>query len=228
MPIDPINVNRADRDCAACLIRKVLNRQLTAAEFEEAIEEFGRSTDETVNKICSEMYSYGDNLIGEYLSLSKPSWNYIQRLLLVLDSDMHWIETNRCSYSYVQIFAGIGVLAFTIAFATWGWSPQLWVSIVLLGVYSLTLNRCRRPIDHPQANIGILYPFHDLRALEHTYKSTANFVKQKYPAELYRDYVDRTFLHAITNCVITLMGSPIVLVMQAFPTRYPVTRVIRG
>ena len=228
IPIDPMNVNRKDRDRASCLIRKALNRQLTAAEFEEAVEEFGRSTDDTVNKVCLELYSFGDQLSGKYLSLNKPSWNYIQRLLLLLDSDMHWTETSRFSYSYVQIFAGMGVLVFAIAFAVWGWSPQLWASIVVLGIYSLTLNRFRKPINHPQANIGILYPFHDLRTLEHAYQSTTTFVKQKYPDGIFRDHVDKTFWHSITNCVATLMASPIVLLIQAFPRRYPITRVTAG
>jgi len=88
MPATP--VDRAARDRLAAETRRFLNDETKSFEFDEAVLDRS-SEDETVWQVALELWCFYDDLDDHHVRLTKEEWNYVQRLLLILESDDHLV-----------------------------------------------------------------------------------------------------------------------------------------
>jgi hypothetical protein len=219
---------RKDRDALSTEIRRLLNQKITAAEYEDLTEHLLESVDRTVIHVSFEMIAFCDCLVDEHLELNKQQWGYIQRLLLLLDSDRHWIKRCVCRGSRVQLLALAGLALFASSWIVFGWSMQLIICTIAAGVFSISIELFREVVYHSVPNIGVLYPFHSFESLESIYAAT-HFTKQPFPKELYSDDHDCSNLYRTTiNACAQIAAGPLTLIVQLFPSHYTDTKVVTG
>ncbi len=80
-------VDRQKRDGLTRTIRQFLSEQSSAFEFDEALDAYRVWTDPTVRFVTNAVWYHYDDCDDHMVTLSKPEWDYFQRLLLLLDSD---------------------------------------------------------------------------------------------------------------------------------------------
>ncbi|MCA9020700.1 MAG: hypothetical protein KDA74_11185, partial [Planctomycetaceae bacterium] len=77
-------IDRERRNQLAALIRRYLDGKATAADFEKCQLENYISADQAIYHVSLELSYYSEKAAS---TLTKQDWDYIQRLLLLLDSD---------------------------------------------------------------------------------------------------------------------------------------------
>jgi hypothetical protein len=85
-------VNRDDRNRLAELIRRYLDEDIMAFDFDEALDEFRESADDAVRFVSDALWYHYDDCDDHLVVLSKQEWNYFQRLLLLLESNSTVID----------------------------------------------------------------------------------------------------------------------------------------
>ena len=80
-----------DRECRNRLIdciNRYLTDSITSFQFDDELDAISASThDSTVRLIASDLWNFYDDCKDHSVVLDKKSWDYIQRLLLVLESE---------------------------------------------------------------------------------------------------------------------------------------------
>ena len=213
-------VDRAQRDGLADTIRRFLSEQSTAFEFDEALDEYGESADPTVQFVTNAVWYHYDDCDDHIVTLSKPEWDYFQRLLLLLESDRQIAITSMRRWSWTQLVAFICLLAFAWCIWHFGWGQHLLVFSMPFGVVSILISFVRNktrstgPYDH------ILTPFPTFTDLSATYGSAVAFRKNRYPRSLTNRRIRSRvaeFGVRLQMYAAWLMLSPIPLLVQTFP-----------
>ena len=218
-------VDRDARDLLASHIRRYLNDEVSSFGFDEAI--FGIvSFDQTVGHIVASLWMCYDDLKDHKVVLSKPEWDYIQSLLLILDSDRH-IQTKSLPSGWGLREQLATISLFVLLTSLWmfglGWVSL--VAFIFCGVVSVLLPCWHRTRDSQRSDVSPFASFAELRA---TYREVASFRKQPYRTELQDRRIRPGLLGTAINIDMTYLGcvlfSPILLLAQALPDRQSTTR----
>lgn len=124
-------IDRAARDELAAAIEGFLDGHLTARPFEEqtfAIAE--RTADEVVQKVVHEVWHFYDDFEDHEAELNKSGWDYAQRLLLVLRSDVGCRESCEREWNETHALAAAGLIGFIALAYRIGWGSQLFILAV--------------------------------------------------------------------------------------------------
>lgn len=177
-------LDRPARTELSKIIRRFLNDELSAFEFDAALDPFHRSADPTVRFIAEEAWCYYDDCADHLVVLTKGQWDFFQRLLLVLESDRQISVTRVRHWSWTQLLA-LGCLA-SLGACAWrlGWGEHLLLCAIPYGIVSILISRISSPRPTISAAEQRLIPFPSFADLRATYQATANYVKQRYPAAL--------------------------------------------
>ena len=223
-------VDRNARDRIAAEVRRFLDGETTAFEFDDAIFNI-ESTDLTVKDIVQRLWFHYDDCKDHRVTLSKPEWDYFQRLLLILESDRHVIaERNRTHWGLTQLVAIIALVGFALCAWQFGFGRQLLAIAVPFGVISMGISAWRH-LSPPQPDDAAmaLIPFSSVAEMRATYTSVGIFRKTPYRHELADVRIRSPFMNAIMwipTCIVWLMLSPAVLIFQMLPHRDSKTRVV--
>lgn len=209
---------RADLIDAICAY---LDDRMMAFEFSERIDEIASdSEDQTVHFVVDELWGFYDDCKDHHVVLAKKEWDYIQRLILVLDSESEvhisrarcWSPDNGVAMAALALF---GVLL-------WGFQLSYWFIAAPFGALSMYLSdvRRRRRYDSRSSAEIALIPFASLGEIRGALARNPAFRKQRYPANLIlrriRGPVEAT-LGAIRLRILWLVASPVVLLFQTLP-----------
>lgn len=213
-------VDRVQRDGLADTIRQFLSEQSTAFEFDEALDDYWESADPTVRFVTNAVWYYYDDCVDHIVTLSKPEWDYFQRLLLLLESDRVIAITSTRRWSWTQLAACASLLAFAWCICLFGWGQHLLVFAMPFGVVSIFISFVRQQTQSTGPYDQILTPFPTFTDLSATYRSAATFTKNRYPRILTNrrirsplaEFGGRLYMYAAW-----LMLSPIPLLVQTFP-----------
>lgn len=212
-------VDRDSRDRLAALIRQYLDDELTAFDFDNALLDFPDTDDTTVQFVIETVWYYYDDCKDHPVVLSKPQWDYFQRLLLLLESNSTVIVKKTHLWSFVQPVAAILLLACLLIVWQTGIENHLLIFFIPFGLGSILLSLHH----HPEAKVGpfheIVTPFQSINDLRIAYES-ANFVKRRYPSQLESRQIRSPamdMLIGVQNVVLCLIIAPIPLLMQCFP-----------
>ena len=171
-------IDREKRNQLASLIRQYLNGQAESADFEELPFEYYKSDDPALIFVADELPIQPEN---DANALTKQEWDYIQRLLLLLESN------STVSYQYSSdrswTLPAAAVLLFTCLFIVLltGFSWHLFLYFIPVGLATILLLFLGEPVPEVRPFDHIVTPFHSIADLGIAYDS-ANFVKQRYTA----------------------------------------------
>ena len=213
-------VDRTQRDGLADTIRQFLSDQSTAFEFDEELDDYRKSADPTVQFVTNAVWYHYDDCDDHIVTLSRPEWDYFQRLLLILQSDRQIVITAVRRWSWTQLVACISLLSFAGCIWHFGWGQHLLVFSVPFGVVSIVISFVRNKTRVTGPYDQILSPFPTFTDLSSTYRSTVTFRKKRYPRSLTNRRIRSRvaeFGVQLQMYAAWLMLSPIPLLVQTLP-----------
>jgi hypothetical protein len=213
-------VDRDARNDLALTIEQFLASQITAFQFDESLDHCRHSRDPVVHYVVDTVWYFYDDCDDHLVNLTKPAWDYFQRLLLLLQSDCSLHTVKNRFWSWTQLIAAI-CLAIIVAFILrYGWGTYLLLVWMPLGLVSMLISQVRRngesSID-PFADV--ITPFATFTDLRVAY-GAVRFAKTKYPAEIGDRRIRRVIgenLQQFMGIVAWLFYAPIPLLFQMLP-----------
>jgi len=219
--VDPDEVfDRVQRDGLAGLIRQFLSEQSTAFEFDEALDDYRQSADPTVRFVTDAVWYHYDDCDDHMVVLSKPEWDFFQRLLLLLESDQQIVTTSTRRWSWTQLVACTSLLAFGWCIWHFGCGQHLLVFSIPFGIVSIFVSFVRNRTRSTGPYDYILVPFRTFSDLSAAHKSAAAFTKERYPRHLANRKIRSRvaeFGMRLQLYAAWLLLAPIPLFVQTFP-----------
>ncbi len=216
------------RAALAATIRAFLDSQITAFEFDERLNPFRSSHDPLIKHITLAVWFHYDDCTDHYVRMSKPEWDYFQRLLLALAGNCRLESEHERRWSVKQLVAAVSLCLFGYDAIAWGWGSQLYILAMPFGVVSIALSFWRQP-ERSRANPfkSIIFPFASFADLSAAYHA-AGFRKSRYPQQIARRTIRSPFMSRffeIHTYILWLMFSPVVLFFQMLPESCSRTQV---
>lgn len=224
-------LDRPNRDLLVETIDRYLNDDLSAFEFDEAIFDIRDQTaDETIKRVVDVLWSFYDDCDDHQVVLDRSSWNYFQRLRLLLKSDASLEASTRRIWSIAQAIAATAIVGFLWAAYKTGLGQHLLIVAIPFGLVSIGLSKWRVRLYRNACNIDLtMHPFTSVAQLLWIGRDLAYFRKQKYPPHLASRRI-RSEASALANAFLSyapwLICSPIALLFQMLPISIPVRRVV--
>jgi len=221
-------VDRAARLALAEQIRQFLDEQTSAFRFDEALVPFHASSDPTVRFVARTVWFHYDDCQDHFVTLSKPEWDYFQRLLLLLESDQQIELISERRWSWTELLALGCLIGFGWCVWQFGWGLHLLAFSIPFGIVSMIIARLRERTISRGAYDPILTPFASFAELSEAYRTTAGFAKKRYPRGLARRRIRSgvsEFGLRLQWYAVWLMLSPIPLLVQTLPISETRTRV---
>jgi hypothetical protein len=221
-------LERESRDSLAATIRRFLDGEISAFAFDEALQPFHQSTDPTVRHVTQAAWYHYDDCKDHMAALSKPQWDYFQRLLLLLESDNQIETTTVRHWSWTQLVAVIALLGFGWCIYQVGFELHLLAFSIPFGLVSIAISFWRHRYRLASPYRPLLVPFASFEELSDTYRTTAGFAKKKCPSAVERRRIRSRvaeFGLRLQMYAVWLMFSPFPLLVQAFPVTETRTQV---
>lgn len=223
-------LNRNERDALGELIRRYLNDELSAFQLDEALDEYHETQDAAVRYVCEQLWYLYDDCDDHQVVLEKAEWDFIQRLLLLLESDHRVVSTKHWEWHWTQAVALLALVGFGLVAFTQGWGEHLFIASIPFGIVSLVIGqlRIRRYLAAADSYRAILFPFATFGELRRAYEQVG-FRKIRYPQHLrgrrIRSQGSEVFwnLYSVIFCLIC---SPLPLLAQSVPQSNPEHRAI--
>lgn len=224
------NFDKPARQNLAHEIRRYLAGEQSAFEFDKAIFAIHDDThDKTIRTISQQLWLCYDDCQDHFVALSKLDWDYIQRLILVLEANRRLEQCCTRHWHWTQLIALAALLGFTACACCFGVGEQLLAFSIPFGLISMVISWWRERLsprrDKPKEALTPFASFAELRA---AVRAVPNFHKAKYRPELLSVRIRSRLgeLSAWLPAVAAwLMFAPIPLLFQCLPQRIVVTRV---
>jgi hypothetical protein len=242
MSVASQSIDRPARERLAAAMRGFLDGELRAFAFDDAIFAIRDDSDDvTVQSVALRLWSHYDDFEDHAAALTREEWDYFQRLLLILESDAHLIETRRRVWSPIQCVAAFGAAA--TAACVWGVvAEQGWGVAVLagffpgylisVGVFIANRERASQRLAASSADLapyGRIEPFGSVSELADVHRATPRFRKRRFPPEVgerrIRERSSEAFL-LVQWAIGTFLWTPVVLLCQSLPTTDEETHVL--
>ena len=224
MPI----VDRKARDIVAAEVRRFLNGETTAFAFDHAIYDV-ESDDPTVRDVVYCLWHHYDDCKDHTVTLSKPEWNYFQRLLLILESDRQIESETTRTWRWSQLFAFVALLTFAVLVFQLGFGRHLLMVSIPFGVISMLIAYFRQRTQQPDSSFVALTPFATFAELWDTYRDVEGFQKQRFRRELTDAQIRSEAMNRIMmipTLIAWLIFAPLALLAQSLPERNSNTKVV--
>ncbi len=170
---------RKDRKRLATALRAFVNSELTLTQLGEELHWARDSRDTTVTDVVEQLGEDWEDLVQSPQPLDKSGWDWVQRLLLLLDSNGRIVREHRWHWCHTQLVALATLVVVVCLVLMFGWQWGLWVTAPATLVSLLLLRIRLRKITRPYQNV--LMPFGTFEQLKRTYDSVPVFRKQRYP-----------------------------------------------
>ena len=219
-------VDRGQRDRLAALIRRYLAGEVRSYGFRDQLAEFKDSNDSAVRFVAKQEWCfYGDTEDIPAL-LSKPQWDFTQRLLLLLESNSVVRETVSLQWSVLQGFALLTLLGFLWVGYQQGWSDYFFAVAIPFGLVPAAIiwvgrEPSPRPFDQS------LFPFATIAELKSACQSLG-FRKARYPERMKQQVLSLQAgdFTRILMYFLRLILLPCTLFFKVFPVRKSQVRVV--
>ena len=232
-PLMPIGsaaplVNREHRHGVAALMRRFLSGEITAFTFDESLDAYRDSPDNAVCFVIGAVWFHYDDCHDHLINLSKPEWDYFQRLLLLLESNHTVEQTNVRQWSWLQGAACISLLGYGLVVLWLGWGYQLFAVALPFGVISITISWLRQLAVVAGPYDPLLFPFASFSDLKSAYDAAILFKKVRYPHNLGSRRARSPLMEFIYTAQfygLWCLFSPLALAIQMFPLMETKVRV---
>ncbi|MGI9517871.1 MAG: hypothetical protein ACR2NP_12540 [Pirellulaceae bacterium] len=175
----PRIIVRKDRKRLATALRSFISSEMTFSDLCKVFAEAHSSRDQTVVFVVEQIGEDWEDVLVQPEMLDKSEWDYLQRLLLLLDSSHHVVRENRWHWCYTQLvaLASLGVVVWLLFAFGWQWLLLATVPATLVSLYLFRIRS--RKVTRPWQNV--LTPFGTFDQLRSTWDSVPTFRKQRYP-----------------------------------------------
>lgn len=226
-------IDRKARDELAAALRLYMSEKITNFELDTVRENVTyASSDQTIRLIGHDLWFCYDDNQKHFIVATKERWKYLNRLLLILESDGHLEESSSYKkWSYPQAIATIAFLGFIYFVFKTGWGEHLFVSTIPLGMVSMLLAWHASQEQQKSFTLRqtVLTPFSSISSLFSLRRRVRNFSKLKYPEKIVNREIRSSFSYHVSLLPIRLMWllfSPVILFFQMFPEKEYATRII--
>ncbi|TWT64785.1 hypothetical protein [Allorhodopirellula solitaria] len=224
-------IDRSARNDLAGLIRRYLGEQIKAFDFDEALDPFRDSEDSAIEYVANAMWYHYDDCDDHLIVASKQQWDYLQRLLLLLESNSTVSHEHRREWSVTQWCAAF-LLAACIGIAVrFGVGSHLFIFFVPFGLASIALSHFRRANVERGPYDEIVTPFVTMGDLRVAYDSAGHFKKSQFPRHIDARLVRSPAVAAFWTCHMYVMWAilaPAPLLVQCAPVRLDYSVVTPG
>lgn len=216
-------VDRAAREQLASILRSYMNEEITAFQLDERIDSFRRfPNDETVELIAADLWGCYDDLKDHKVVATKETWNYFNRVLLLLSSDAE-LEKGQSEFQWrlSQVLAGLCLLLALVMAVRVGWDFNILSVLIPSGLISMAINWANQRRTGKAENRET-YPFPSFGSLASVRRSTSVFSKLPWPKALGHRRIRHPLVSAIMWLPTTaawLVLSPCVLFFQTLPEK---------
>jgi len=218
-------IDRKNRDKLTATIQKYLNEEIGSFEFDELIFDISiNSEDETIIYIVNTLWYFYDDVKDHKVLFTKEEWDYVQRLLLILNSDKEIIKKEEKEYTVRQVLSLVLLIIFIISFFYLGYTFNLLLVSVGLGLLSMLINYWKSKSINKKTNDikWELEPFSSISELLILRRNQNTFKKSYYRKMLKKRKIRSTFTTYIMHIhsrLSWLVFSPFVLLYQSFPEK---------
>ena len=216
----------------AKVIRSYMDEEITAFQFDEALNEAMNATeDTTVRKIGQALWFHYDDCKDHKIVASKNEWDYFNRLLLLLESEGE-LETTKSwrAWQPLQGAAAVLFIVFLVLAVHVGFGQHLFAYALPFGPPSMLLayiHSRRRRQTVSAAEIAIT-PFPSVSSLLAVRRRVGGFMKRRYPKAIVSRRIRDPIivkLMWVSWAIEWCMFSPVALFFQMLPERRSETRI---
>lgn len=207
------------------VIRDYMEERIAAFDLADSLDGIAHATkDETVKFVGRLMWFHYDDLKDHKIVASKQEWDYFNRLLLLLESEVEaeFVKTPR-SWRAQQAVAALFLAGFVFVALRSGFGKSLIVYTLLSGAVSMfVMWSGLRGLEKPSAAEIAITPFPSIASLLSIRRRVTMFARKRYPKSIAGRRIRNPFVEKV-RCIPTgilwLVFSPIVLLIQALPQR---------
>ena len=218
-------IDRRSRDEMGKAIRDYMEERIAAFDLADSLDCIAHATkDETVKLVGKLMWFHYDDLKDHKIVASKQEWDYFNRLLLLLESEVEaeFVKTH-ASWRAEQAVAALCLAGFVFVALRSGFGKSLFVYTLLSGAVSMLLVRLRlRGWEKPSPAKIAITPFPSIASLLSIRRRVTMFARKRYPKSIAGRRIRNPFVETvrwIPTGVLWLVFSPIVLLIQMLPHR---------
>ena len=224
-------IDRNARNEMSEVIERYLAEETTAFQFDDALTRISDKTqDQTVCDVAMDLYFLYDDFRNHKIVASKAEWDYFQRLLLLLKSDGRIEVVKRRRWTIRQLIAVCCLTLFVVLALRSGFGAHLMLLATPFGFISMSLSYWRHRAARPYDRTWIpLIPFFSCAGLLAVHRTVPTFSKRQYPPSLATRRIRSRALELamwIRGVLMWLVFSPLVLLLQAMPENWSVTKVV--
>ena len=218
-------IDREARKHMATAIRSFLDDQIKAFEFSDTLASIADQTDDsTVRWARCTLWPFYDDVKDHKIVATKPLWDFIHRLVLVLESDGEIEMVETCRRSPRRIVAACALAVFLTLAVNVSSGLQFLVLCAGFGIVSLVLSVWKSKTEPGPSSLDLaLDPFSSITELLNVRRGVPGFIKMPYPKHLTKRKI-RPVLEAIdipmpmttwlVSTVMRLLFSPVCLLFQ--------------
>lgn len=175
-------IDRESRDKLIKLIKSFMNDEIKSDQFDKEMSEITwNSNDELVSSLHTELWGLYDDWTDHYITLSKDGWDYLNRVILLLESDLE-SQYSPGKYPYLPVAIGITLL---LVYGLVVYFGGILITILTIHIPIAIYLHTNLPtwLSLPRKDMRY-YPFPSYSLLAKTRRKIAHFRKQKYKKEL--------------------------------------------
>ena len=209
-------ISRSDRDRLIHAINRYIGGDSTSFVFDDELSEIAnRTNDDTVKNVTELLWCLYDDLEDHKVVAGKPTWDLIQRYILLLKSDGELRK--RSQWTIRQALALAMLLIFIAYYYRSGFGFHLLRASIPLGLGSIAISRWQQNANRPYEHVS---PFGSTREIRNSVTKAKGYRKHRYPREM----SDRTIREPVVESLMLfkfyigwLVISPVALLFQSFP-----------
>lgn len=215
-----LGTNFVVRDKLSDLIKSFVEYRIDEEALITELSQLQRSGDRLVEYVIETVWEWTDGTTRPRETLTKKQWDYIQRLLLALQSDCYLEEQYSRHWSVKQVVAGLFLCGFGVAWLNSGWSTQTFIASAICGFISLLIGlREQNTFQSAQPYHSVISPFRSFTDLDRAYRQGV-FRKMRYRPSQHTKADDTPpdfSLQDLMGYVIWIFYGPMVLIFQCLP-----------
>lgn len=183
------------------------------------------SQDRTIRYVAHEMWGFYDDLKDHPIVVLKEEWDYLNRLLLLLESDYELNEEKLCyTWHWSQALAAMAFVGFVFAAWRTGISPAFFFAWLVCGAVVCTVAwvNSRQDARLNPLRKRALDPFPSIASLLAVRRSVPGFTRNRWQEWLsqreIRSKVSTAILY-MNGTLAVLLLSPLILLWQMTPRK---------
>ena len=214
-------VDRTARNHVLASIDAYLHGHIRSHDFDRRLQDdVPKTRDRTVLLATTPLWTLYDDFIDHSVNLSKPQWDFVQRLRLVLMSNAE-LESRR-RWTPRQPLALLGLLSIAIAAWRTGFDRNFWLIDMTIGAVTVASLYLPRVSPGKYRDEARLAPFSSVREILTLRRQVSEFHKHRYPSrpapEPLRGPIWSTIMTATSIAAFTVLAPlPLLLCLLGSP-----------